>query len=916
MLDADGEQLVVKIVNPAFDAAELAAQDLAATLLAERTELRVAQPLASQLVETSQGSLHIRLLELISGGTLNGSEYLSPAQVARLGHIAGTVSLALAELEHPGLDRTLQWDLRVAARVVELLAVHLPNDREAQVRAVARSASERVAELATLLPQQAGHFDLTDDNVMRGPDGLPDGVIDFGDVSRGWAVGELAISISSVLHHADAEPFSVLPAIAAFDALRPLSEAEIAALWPLVVLRTAALVVSGEQQIALDADNSYAHSGLEREWRMFDAATSVPSEVMTELIRASLRGVPNREEVPSIQTLVSATQADEFSFDVFSELADEGSWQHAGFAEREAAARASSGPLVRRPGVPQLEHSAVRSHRSPASIPTALTLWGLGGRQAVAPADGRIVRVDDGTLDVVLADGSVLSLTGVTASGQDGQEFAAGAALCTTWQRITARWGKPGVEVSVPDWVRPEYADGWLGLLRDPAPLFGLEPLTRTRPEDAAAALLEAREQHFAEVQEHYFAHPPQIERGWQNHLIAADGRVYLDMVNNVTSIGHGHPGLAAAVSRQLRKLNTNSRFHYSAVAEFAEQLAATLPDPLDTVFLVNSGSEAVDLAIRIAMAATGRQDIVSVLEAYHGWTYASDAVSTSLADNPNALASRPTWVHPVTAPNTFRGPYPEYPERYAADAVAEIRRLAKAGTPAAGFLTESWYGNAGGVQLPDHYLREVYAAVRETGGLALADEVQVGYGRLGTWFWGFEQQGVVPDVVAVAKSMGNGYPLGAVITSRAVAARYREGGYFFSSTGGCPVSCVAGLTVLHEIRDGGLQANAASTGEYLRARLNELGSTHPQIGAVHGHGFYLGLELVQDRASLTPARRETAQLCERLRENGVIMQPTGDHQNVLKIKPPMCASREDVDFFVDRLDHVLATTRWSDFVA
>ncbi len=289
-------------------------------------------------------------------------------------------------------------------------------------------------------------------------------------------------------------------------------------------------------------------------------------------------------------------------------------------------------------------------------------------------------------------------------------------------------------------------------------------------------------------MQEHYYRRPPRIERGWRNFLMSTAGRCYLDMVNNVTVLGHAHPRVADTAARQLRKLNTNSRFNYEAVVEFSERLAATLPDPLDTVFLVNSGSEASDLAIRLATAATGRPDVVAVREAYHGWTYGTDAVSTSTADNPNALATRPDWVHTVESPNSFRGKYRgAEAQRYAGEAVRQIEELIAGGRPPAAFICESVYGNAGGMALPDGYLRQVYAAVRAAGGLAISDEVQVGYGRLGEWFWGFQQQQAVPDIVSIAKSTGNGYPLGAVITSRAVADAFRSAGLFLLVDGRQP---------------------------------------------------------------------------------------------------------------------------------
>jgi 4-aminobutyrate aminotransferase-like enzyme len=326
----------------------------------------------------------------------------------------------------------------------------------------------------------------------------------------------------------------------------------------------------------------------------------------------------------------------------------------------------------------------------------------------------------------------------------------------------------------------------------------------------------------------------------------------------------------------------------------------------------VNSGSEANDLAIRIAMAATGRIEVAAVREAYHGWTYLSDAVSTSVADNPGALGSRPPWIKLLDAPNPYRGRHRGHDAgRYAVDAVARIDAWAAEGEPPGAFICEPYYGNAGGMALPDGYLEQVYAAIRRHGGLTIADEIQVGYGRLGSWFWGFQQQGVVPDIVTVAKAMGNGHPLGAVITSRPLADRYRSQGYFFSSPGGSPVSSVVGLAVLDAIRDERLQESAARVGRHLRRRLEQLADRHPIIGAVHGSGLYIGVELVSDRETLEPATRETAAICDRLLDLGVIMQPTSDRLNVLKVKPPLCLDIESADFFADALDHVFSHGFW-----
>ncbi len=299
---------------------------------------------------------------------------------------------------------------------------------------------------------------------------------------------------------------------------------------------------------------------------------------------------------------------------------------------------------------------------------------------------------------------------------------------------------------------------------------------------------------------------------------------------------------------------------------------------------------------------------MIAVGEAYHGWSVASDAVSTSLADNPNALDTRPSWTRFLDSPNSYRGIHrdPGSGSAYTREAVRRIDELAAAGDLPAAFIAEAVYGNAGGVLLPDGYLEAVYATVRAHGGLCIADEVQVGYGRLGHHFFGFEQQGVVPDIITVAKAMGNGHPIGGVITRRAIAESLRETGSFFSSAGGSTVSCRAGLAVLDALRDDGLQANAASVGDHFARRVRELAERHPLIGAMHGMGLYAGIELVRDRETLEPATEEAFAICERMRELGVVVQPTSDRMNVLKVKPPLCITRESCDFVLDQLERTL----------
>ena len=910
---AGDPQAVLKLANPAIGRQEIEAQVLASQLLAERLpHVRIATALLGSdgapmldVVETSQGPLVAHLVRYLTGETLIARDHLSPAVISALGALAAQVSLALETFQHPGLARTLQWDARNGRRVVELLAEHVP---DAELRERLRVATEAawldIAELADGLPLQPGHFDLTDENALTtAADGvaMPDGVIDLGDLSISWRVAELATTIASVLHHRGAEPYTLLPAIRAFHAIRPLTAAEIDAIWPLVVVRGAVLAASSHQQVALDGAHTHASVGLDRELEIFARATAVPVAVMTNLIRAALGGDLARPALPRTGVALVDRAPTVLDLSTESDLMDEGAWlnQDATDALIQRALEHSEAVVLPH-ALPQLSRARALAESSQATVPTVAEVWFKHETELSAPWPGDTTTSVAG---LVVLQNSDLGLTLTLEGANPG-----GTALATAPAGGRVRIQIATTQVAaVPHFVRPEYAFGWLALTADPGPLLLLERETQQRGDD----LIERREHSLASVQEHYYERPPRIERGWRHHLADTDGRVYLDMVNNVTILGHAHPRVQAAVARQLKRLNTNSRFHYAAIAEFSERLAGLLPDPLDSVFLVNSGSEAVDLALRLALAATGRPDIVAMREAYHGWTFLSDAVSTSIADNPNALETRPEWVHTVDAANDFRGRHRgANAHLYATDAVRCIDELAASGRPPAAFIAEAFYGNAGGLRLPDGYLEQVYAAVRHHGGLAVADEVQVGYGRLGDWFWGFEQQGVVPDIVAVAKAMGNGHPLGAVITSRDVAERYRAGGYFFSSTGGSPVSSVVGLAVLDVIRDEQLQENARTVGARLRKGLQQLAARHSLIGAVHGAGLYLGVEFVRNHDTLAPATAETAAICNRLLGLGVIMQPTGDHQNVLKIKPPLCIDAAAADFFVAMLDEVL-TTGW-----
>ncbi|MBZ5728439.1 MAG: aminotransferase class III-fold pyridoxal phosphate-dependent enzyme [Acidobacteriia bacterium] len=417
------------------------------------------------------------------------------------------------------------------------------------------------------------------------------------------------------------------------------------------------------------------------------------------------------------------------------------------------------------------------------------------------------------------------------------------------------------------------------------------------------ADLVAARRAHLGPSLSLAYREPLHMIRGRGPYLYDAGGRAYLDCVNNVAHVGHSHPRVVRAASEQMALLNTNTRYLDEHRASYLERLAATLPEPLRVVYLVCSGSEANELAWRLARAHTGGSQAIVVDAAYHGNSSALIDLSPYKFNGPGGRG-RPEHVRVVTMPDVYRGPHrgPDAGARYAA-AVAEAVRQCDG---LAAFFCESALGCGGQIILPAGYLREAFAAVRAAGGVAVADEVQTGFGRAGSHFWMFQTQGVVPDIVTMGKPIGNGHPMGAVVTTPEIAASFANGMEYFNTFGGNPVSCAVGLAVLDVIRDEGLQANARDTGGYLQRGLVELAGRHALIGDVRGVGLFLGCELVRGRETREPAAEAAAEMVERMKDRGVLLSTDGPSHNVIKIKPPLVFSRADADLLLERMDEAL----------
>lgn len=438
-------------------------------------------------------------------------------------------------------------------------------------------------------------------------------------------------------------------------------------------------------------------------------------------------------------------------------------------------------------------------------------------------------------------------------------------------------------------------------------PPYDYKPLPYSGP--SPAEVLAMRGEFLNPAIFHYYRKPIMIVEGKGQYLFDEQGRRYLDGFGGIVtvSVGHCHPEVVRAANLQNKTIqHTTTIYLNPGIALYAKELAAKMPGDLKVCYFVNSGSEANDLALLMARAYTGNYDVIALRNAYHGGSPGT-----------MALTSHHTWkfnvphsfgVQHARMPDLYRGPYgaddPGAGRKYADD-VAELIQFGTSGKISA-FIAESIQGVGGSVVFPDGYLKHAYEHARSAGGLCIADEVQAGFGRTGTHYWGFETQGVIPDIVTIAKGIGNGCPLGAVVTTpeiaRALASRIH-----FNTFGGNPVSCAQGRAVLRVIEQEGLQENCLKLGGKLISGFEKLAEEHSIIGQVRGKGLMLGVELVKDRSTKEPAREACAEVFERCKDLGLLIGKGGLWGNTLRIKPPMCLNEADVNFMIEVIDEALS---------
>ena len=954
VMAADGSRYLFKIHPPAPGdmRTELQAAALhhleqhAAELPLSRLFLsRDGRPLA--VVRDGEGrERRLRLTTWLEGTVWVDAPQRGAHSAASLGRLLARLDRSLAAFHHPAATQPYAWDLANAAARRDDAALIAEPKRRGAAQAILHRFTIDVAPRLSALPKQVIHGDANDRNILLDEEGLVSGLLDFGDMVETWRVNELAVAAAYVAIGA-ADPIdATLPLVEAYCAENPIGAVEADVLFDLILTRYAVSMAMAARQSRDQPRNAYLRISQDDIWTVLNAMLALNRPLAVARLRCATGHDPVAERRAVERWILQhghgfgpvlpvSLRRDNLAV---LPLGADRDPVGGDFRERLHAALAGiEGVAIGRYG----EDRAVYDGIGERSIHHAIDLYAPAGTPVLAPLSGRIAMIgnDTGTdgfggilvlehehgtphrfwtfyghlapaslagkaIGAAVAQSEELALLG--ASHENGKwpphlHFQLMTALCFDRAEAIIGLSAPS-EWELWESIFPS-PNGILGLPVETAAIVARDPqsVQRLRNRTISPALSLSYDQ------------PLKIVAGEGAYLISDDGRRYLDMVNNVCHVGHAHPRVVEAIARQAARLNTNTRYLHDNLVEYTQRLARLLPPELSTIFLVNSGSEANDLALRLAKAHTGGTDVMVLDHAYHGNLSSLIDISPYKFDGPGG-AGRPRHVWVTEMPDLYRGRFrtgdADAGLRYAEKIATLLRDMNGINRRLAAFFVEAILGCGGQLVLPQGYLAAAFQEIRAVGGICIADEVQIGFGRVGSHFWAFETQDVVPDIVTMGKPIGNGHPMGAVACRPEIAAAFANGMEYFNTFGGNPVSAAAGLAVLDVIRDERLMHNAEAMGAYLRDGFKALAEKYAIIGDIRGLGLFIGVELVRDRATLEPAAAELKAIVEAMKAEGILLSTEGPHHNVLKIKPPLVISKTDCDFFFDRLDAVMRRTQ------
>ncbi len=971
VVTADGRSFVLKLMHPERERCFIDLQYQALHQLADRTPgLSVPRVTPTQRGELftklalKQGEERfVWLLAFIPGTVLAKIKPHTSELLHSLGCLLGSIDHALQDFSHPAAAREFKWDSSQALWIREYLSHIEQPSRRALVEGVIAQYESSVVPLLPMLRKSVIYGDANDHNVLVDrTSSLPQeivSVIDFGDMHYGLTISEPAIAAAYAVL-GKSEPLPAASAIIrGFHQAFPVTEAELSALFPLIEMRLAVSVVNSACRKKLLPSDPYVTVSEEAAW---DALERL-SKIHPRFAHYTFRRACGLSPVPQGLRLHESLQVHGqhahsvldfdlrrepcrvFDLSVSSTLlgADPRNSETQRLTQviENELKQANAAVGVGRYDEPRLLYTSSLFASSPnptnehRTVHLGIDLFVPAGSNVRAPLDGVIHAFADNQVPldfgpVVILKHSIddedefftlyghLSRESLQALSV-GKQVAKGQIFAKIGTAQENGGWPPHLHFQIiadlldlnedfPGVARASEREIWKSICPDPNLLLGI-PAAQFPKEMSLAETLQQRGALLGPNLSVSYNDPLKIVRGWRQYLYDDTGRAYLDAFNNVPLVGHSHPKVVDAVQQQLGLLNTNTRYLDENVVRYAQRLTQKLPAPLRVCYFVNSGSEANELALRLARAKTQSEDTIVLEHAYHGNTTTLIDISPYKFSGPGGTGRKP-WVHVAPIADDYRGLHRRgelnLGMRYA-DYVGEIvDHLRAQGRSAATFIAETMPSVGGQVVFPPGYLAEVYRHVRAAGGVCIADEVQVGFARSGSHFWGFETQDVVPDIIVMGKPIGNGFPLSAVVTTPAIANAFDNGMEFFSTFGGNPVSCAAGMAVLDVLEEEHLQENALRVGNHLLACLKELQKRQVLIGDVRGSGLFLGIDLVRDRDTRQPATKQASYVVNRLRGRGVLTGTDGPHHNVIKLRPPLVFSEADADLFIATLDSVL----------
>ena len=917
--------------------------------------------LGQQFVECTDEFGKVRLLWLIK--KLPGRKYVDHGHkslnlIRQLGGMIARFGVALKSFEHNFLIRDLKWNLSEANWVEE----HVDSTEGSSRKKILKNIIKDYKDILPILkkqPFQPIHGDVNDHNTLVNAclktKSSISGIVDLGDMCFAPRVCDVAIAGAYIVLDHEKPEAALATLIEGYNFILPFNTQELDLIWPLLRMRLAVSVINSTLMSKDDPNDPYITISQAPAWRFLESKNK-----HSKFIAARLRSICGQPVVDGADRVLkyldeqrgsfaSIFDCDLTSLPMGSLSVETSRWpQNPFYLPPEEALRVGeevehkNNFWIGYYNEPRLIYVEPAFRNGPwkasdrRTVHLAVDIFAPTNTQVYSPLAGRVTVAENriGYLDY----GGVIILEHKTPDGdifytlyghldpefmiriKVGDTIDAGVFFAHLGdEKMNGGWAPhlhfqlalmtEGIEADWPGVGDPDEMYFWNSVCPNPAALLNLpDKMTHYSP-TSKKDILNDRLKHFGSNLSITYDEPVMLVRGWKHHIFDEWGRPYLDAYNNVPHVGHAHPRIQKIVANQMGKINSNTRYLHPSQTAFAKKILSKLPPNLDICFFVNSGSEANELALRLVRAHTGSKGIVTLDHGYHGNTTGAVDIS-AYKFNATGGVGQPDWVELIELPDDYRGRFkrhdPKRAEKFGDLINPAIANLMSKRHGLAGFIAETFPSVAGQIIPPDGYLKNIYKHIRTAGGLCVADEVQTGLGRLGEYYFGFEQQRVEPDIVVLGKPIGNGHPIGVVITTKEIAESFAQGPEFFSTFGGSTLSCLIGKEVLEIIDEENLQNNAKLMGKKLLNGLKEIQNNFSQIGDVRGMGLFCGVDLVKN----IDTREEDSDLCRyiknRMRDNRILMGSDGAKDNVLKIRPPLTIDEEGIDMILSCLQKIM----------